>query len=275
MSEISQANVSKLPPWINQRMEEAGFHPSFTAKTLILTYKEEGFLIGNFADSHQAFLSYIYVEPPFRNHGAGSQLLDRFLSIVRDRGMKEVQISGSTGNAPGYLQPGIKVEKEKEAIRLVKRFGFIEIGLAYSMERDLRTFMIKDELTSLEIRMPFADEIPSLERAIESSVPGDWSQLFAHRVQHNPHQVLIAVRSGEIVGYATWQASRFGPIGVLHNQRGQGIGRKLVLKSLEQMVKQGEKLAWFLWSDDKNLKFYLDLGFTVRESYARYTLFLN
>lgn len=275
MSEISQANVSKLPPWINQRMEEAGFYPSFTAKTLILTYKEEGFLIGNFADSHQAFLSYIYVEPQFRNHGVGAHLLDHFLSTARDLGMKEVQISGSTGNAPGYLQPGIKVEKEKEAIRLVKRFGFIEIGLAYSMERDLRAFQLEDGLTSFEIRMPDVEEIPSLQRAIESSVPGDWSQLFAQRVRQNPQQVLIAVRDGEIVGYATWQTSRFGPIGVLHNQRGQGVGRDLVLKSLEQMVKQGEERAWFLWSDEKNLKFYLDLGFTVTESYARYTLLLN
>jgi predicted N-acetyltransferase YhbS len=63
---------------------------------------------------------------------------------------------------------------------------------------------------------------------------------------HVPIGVFIAIEGGRIVGFACIETARpnfFGPTGVDEGQRGRGIGKALLLMSLEAMRETGYAYA--------------------------------
>lgn len=63
-----------------------------------------------------------------------------------------------------------------------------------------------------------------------------------------------AVRHGQVIGFACYEATRpdyFGPMGVRDDQRGQGVGRALLLKALESMRELGYAYAIVGWAGPK------------------------
>ena len=59
---------------------------------------------------------------------------------------------------------------------------------------------------------------------------------------NNPITCYIAVREKKLIGFACYEATArnfFGPMAVLESERRKGIGKALLLKSLESMQELG------------------------------------
>lgn len=77
-----------------------------------------------------------------------------------------------------------------------------------------------------------------------------------------PNSCFIAVRDGQILGFACYDATAlgfFGPIGVDPEARGQRIGQALLLACLHAMAWDGYGYAIIGWCDDAK-NFYKTVG---------------
>jgi len=67
---------------------------------------------------------------------------------------------------------------------------------------------------------------------------------------HSPPTCFVAIADGQIVGFAAYEVTRrnfFGPTGVSDAHRGRGIGRALLLASLNAMRELDYKYAIIGW----------------------------
>ena len=269
---ILQSTDEKDWSWVLSILESRGFPTPKLSQSTLLISERQGFLLGNLTQKDTAFLSYLYVESDSRREGIGSALITSFVDLAREHHVKQIVISGFTGNAPGYLQPGVNLETEKDALQLFHRHGFKDLDYAYSMERLLTDRIELPVNEEWKICHPSSDDVGSLIDAISHSVPGEWTTIFKERFDLNPQQILIARNKDLIGAYSTWQDSRFGPIGVRPECRGQGLGQLLLAHTLENMRQQGARQARFSWSDRENLKFYQSSGFNITKSFTRLIL---
>jgi GNAT superfamily N-acetyltransferase len=270
--EILQSTDEKDWSWVLSILESRGFPTPKLSQSTLLISERQGFLLGNLTQKDMAFLSYLYVESDSRRKGIGSALITSFVDIAREHHVKQIVISGFTGNAPGYLQPGVNLETEKDALQLFHNHGFKDLDNAYSMEQMLPDHIELPVNEEWEICHPNLDDVGPLIDAISHSVPGEWTTIFKERFDLNPQQILIARNKDLIGAYSTWQDSRFGPIGVRPECRGQGLGQLLLAHTLENMRQQGASQARFSWSDRENLKFYQSSGFNITKSFMRLIL---
>jgi GNAT superfamily N-acetyltransferase len=258
--------------WASNILENKGHSISRLTDSSLLICEDKGFLLGCIPQGNLAFLSYIFVESEYRRQGVANALLNKFIQISNTHSINQIVIPGFTGNAPGYIQPGVNVETELEALRFFSHHGFKEIGKVSSMERSLYEHIEIPEDDQWEIRHPDVSELGLLFDAISRSVPGGWAETFNQRFALNSQLIFIAVNDGRIGAYSTWRESRFGPIGVLPEFRGKGLGRLILAHSLEKMRQQGDTRAWFSWSDEENLNFYQSFGFIITKNYSRLAL---
>lgn len=96
----------------------------------------------------------------------------------------------------------------------------------------IRRAMAPDKLRVI----PFVQEHSSLSAAGEADV------CFAH----HPISCFLATTGGDILGYACYNATClnfFGPTRVLDSWQGKGIGKALLLRSLEAMRDEGYAYA--------------------------------
>lgn len=73
-----------------------------------------------------------------------------------------------------------------------------------------------------------------------------WPDELLAGFAHVPPTVFVAERGGSVIGFACYNATRpdyFGPTGVTESERGQGIGRVLLLQSLEALAAEGYAYA--------------------------------
>lgn len=70
------------------------------------------------------------------------------------------------------------------------------------------------------------------------SAAGECDVCFAHK----PISCFIATRGNDVLGYACYHATAldfFGPTRVLETEQGKGVGKALLLRSLEAMYNEG------------------------------------
>ncbi len=83
----------------------------------------------------------------------------------------------------------------------------------------------------------------------------DYSAAFSN----NPITCYIATKEKKIIGFACYEATAkdfFGPMAVLENERKKGIGKALLLKSLESMQELGYAYAIIGWPAKSAVDFY-------------------
>jgi hypothetical protein len=74
----------------------------------------------------------------------------------------------------------------------------------------------------------------------------DWQDEAATSFAHMPPTLFVAARGQEVVGFACFNATRpnyFGPTGVRKSERGTGLGKALLLLSLEALAAEGYAYA--------------------------------
>jgi len=241
-------------------------------QTLGLKIPGRGFIVGRLRGD-TAYLSYIYIHPESRSQGFGKQLIEQFIMQVRELGTNRILVSGETGSAPGYVQPGVDV-LQGAAINLLSMFGFRTIGTAYSMELDLtkKLSIYQVPLSNWKVRPAVPQDGEMLYKAISDSVSKDWANFFSRALFEETSRILIAERNFEIGGYCHFKEGHFGPIGVLRGLRGEGLGTLLTASTLKAMKKSGLNRAWFNWADEQNLDFYRRFGFEVFREFKRLEL---
>ena len=76
---------------------------------------------------------------------------------------------------------------------------------------------------------------------------------------NNPVTCYIATKNKKIIGFAYYEATAknfFGPMAVLQEERKKGIGKALLLKSLESMGGMGYAYAIIGWPAKSAIPFY-------------------
>lgn len=86
----------------------------------------------------------------------------------------------------------------------------------------------------------------------------NWVNETEYALTQNPPACFIATRDGEMIGFACYDASAkgfFGPTGLSESERGRGIGRALLMRTLLAMREAGYGYAIIGWVGDA-AKFY-------------------
>ena len=87
----------------------------------------------------------------------------------------------------------------------------------------------------------------------------DYSDEVTAAFSNNPITCYIATKEKKIIGFACYEATAkdfFGPMAVLENERKKGIGKALLLKSLESMQELGYAYAIIGWPAKSAVDFY-------------------
>lgn len=230
---------------------------------------------GSDLEQDQGWITFVFVDPAVRRRGIGSGLLSNAFDWLRERGATEVHFSPYT---PNYILPGLDAAEYPDGLRLLERHGFRTRYEAIAMERDLTSYEPQrvEAQDGYSFGTPEPDELPGLiDLAKEFSA--DWAR--AIRVclsQGNPPDRIVVARQRDrgIVGWAMYGTyenaiERFGPFGVHPSQRGAGLGKILLHRTLERMRAAGAAKAWFLWTTAESPagQLYRKAGFHVTRKF--------
>ena len=91
------------------------------------------------------------------------------------------------------------------------------------------------ELPGVTIRRPMPHEMGTVRRWVVRTFGEGWGDEFACSFKSSPVTSFIALRNDAVVGFATYDVAArgfFGPTGVLESERGKGIGKELLVRSM-------------------------------------------
>lgn len=120
---------------------------------------------------------------------------------------------------------------------------------------------IEKELLKEGIRIKKA-LVPDRSKIVEFSktcANQDYSDEVLAAFANNPVTCYIATKDKKIIGFACYEATAknfFGPTAVLQEERNKGIGKALLLKSLESMQEMGYAYAIIGWPTKAAIPFY-------------------
>lgn len=107
---------------------------------------------------------------------------------------------------------------------------------------DSRPLSKKLQRAGITVRRPLAAEKFLLVEWVRKHFGAGWASETEVCFSCQPISCFMAIRKGAILGFACYDAAYrnfFGPTGVEEASRGRGIGKILLLKSLEAMREQG------------------------------------
>ncbi|HEY7116004.1 MAG TPA: GNAT family N-acetyltransferase [Tepidisphaeraceae bacterium] len=96
--------------------------------------------------------------------------------------------------------------------------------------------------SAIVIRRAQPFEITPVREFITRHFAPTWADEVSVGFANKPVSIYLAIRDGAIVGFAACECTRrafFGPMGVLEDQRGRGIGRALLLACLAGLRDMG------------------------------------
>lgn len=127
-----------------------------------------------------------------------------------------------------------------------------DIPDSYNLEKRL----LKDGIKIKKALAPDRSRITSFAAACAKE---DYSDEVRAAFSNNPVTCYIATREKKIIGFACYEATArnfFGPMAVLESERKKGIGKILLLKSLESMRELGYAYAIIGWPAKSAIGFY-------------------
>jgi GNAT superfamily N-acetyltransferase len=112
---------------------------------------------------------------------------------------------------------------------------------------DVAPYDARTEAAGIRVRRLDAWDRTPLRRFIEQHFSANWADEaeLAFAGGH-PISGFVAIKDGEIAGFAVYEASRrgfFGPTGVREDLRGEGTGASLLFRCLESMREMGYAYA--------------------------------
>lgn len=212
------------------------------------------------------WITLFAVDPAHRRRGIGSAVLTAAVDFLRRHGSQWAVVSGYP---PAYFLPGVDPDLYPEAVSCLERNGFSTASRPVAMDAPLHSYATPDEVLELIATREsegytFADAGPDdmaeLIQHASTDLAPDWGEaLRASAIRHRRLDRTRIARDprGAIVGFATYGAysgvpDRFGPFGVLGDQRGTGLGRILLHQTMTKMRAEGAHVAWFLWTGENS-----------------------
>jgi hypothetical protein len=102
------------------------------------------------------------------------------------------------------------------------------------------------EIEGIELRRPMPHEKGIVMRWVAKHFSGAWGEEFECSFKSFPVTSFIALRNNQIVGFACYDVTcrgYFGPTGVLEAERGKGIGKELLMRSMRGLQEMGYAYA--------------------------------
>lgn len=236
-------------------------------------------MVGDDLEPGQGWIPFLFVDPAHRRRGVGRRLLTEALDWLRENGRVRADFSSYT---PNYILPGLDVERYPAAAALLDSLGFTTLYRAAAMDLSIVDHDIPpkvrdriDDLraTGYRFSSPTADELVPLVELANEQFNADWGRVIRETTAAGalPDRIIVARDPhGAIIGWGMCAAyenvvDRFGPFGVVTEQRGLGLGEALLHLCLERMRALGAHHAWFLWTgeDTPAGHLYRKSGFTV------------
>ncbi|PIS47520.1 MAG: GNAT family N-acetyltransferase [Elusimicrobia bacterium CG08_land_8_20_14_0_20_51_18] len=107
------------------------------------------------------------------------------------------------------------------------------------------------EKSGIFIKRAIAPEKETVTSWVKKNFSPSWVSECDVALSQVPSKCFLAVKNGKILGFACYDATCrgfFGPIGVLGSRRKTGVGKALLLKTLEQMRNDGYGYAAIGWA---------------------------
>ncbi len=180
-----------------------------------------------------------------------TRLLDYIEGIARENNKRGIRIYGY---APWYFVTGLNVRYYWLREWLAER-GYKTVSRAVDYYVDLERYWverptIKLGATNTRIRRAVSKDDPVFNW-IEAKSSLQW-RIEAQLALHKKYgRVYVAETNNEIAGFAVHSASheyRFGPIGVDERYRGRGLGKTLLIHTLDSMRLLGIRYAIIPWT---------------------------
>ncbi|MFK0158999.1 GNAT family N-acetyltransferase [Streptomyces sp. NPDC090499] len=236
-------------------------------------------IAGTDLEPEQGWIPFFFVDPDARGQGLGRRLLTEALDWLGTHGRTRVDFSAYT---PNYVFPGLDAEAYPEAAGLLDSLGFRTLYEAAAMDRVLVGYRLPDEVAlrvgelaarGYRFGTPADDDLVDLLALAGGHFGPDWAATIrACLTAGTPLDRIVVARDpgGRMVGWAMHGAfdsvdERFGPIGVLEEMRGTGLGEVLLHLVLERMRALRAHSAWFLWTGAQSPAghLYRKSGFTT------------
>ena len=122
--------------------------------------------------------------------------------------------------------------------------------------RDIEENLFKSGIRIKKALAPDRSRIIAFSRTCAKD---DYSDEVKAAFSNNPITCYIATREKKIIGFACYEATArnfFGPMAVLESERKKGIGKALLLKSLESMQEMGYAYAIIGWPAKSAVDYY-------------------
>lgn len=111
----------------------------------------------------------------------------------------------------------------------------------------------------IQIKKAIAPDRSKIAEFARTCSNDDYSDEVYAAFTNHPVTCYIAVKDKKLIGFACYEATAkdfFGPMAVLKEEREKGIGRVLLIKSLESMKEMGYAYAIIGWPTKKAISFY-------------------
>ena len=106
----------------------------------------------------------------------------------------------------------------------------------------LEASLLRSSAAGIVIRRAQPFEITAVRQFIEENFTIAWADEVSVGFANKPVSVYIATREAQVIGFAAYECTRrafFGPTGVSESQRGNGIGRDLLMAALWRLRELG------------------------------------
>lgn len=225
-------------------------------------------------EANRGYIKGFYVLENFRKQGIGTQLLDEVTKYLKSKGKSSIWVVVYTGR---YFFPGVDLRYE-DGVNFFENKGFRTDQIIDDVDLHLENLEVSDYQKNAQQRMAeFGAHVEDydplmLDRMREfvekvnmpAWFPEGWEDGFKDKGNK-----VVAIKDGQIIGWASFGprpgTAYFGPIAVLVEMRGNGIGSCLLLESILRIKDAGGERVIASWA---NTPFYLPNGWEICQQYA-------
>lgn len=180
-------------------------------------------------------------------YGFNSTLLNKLEKKLKDDNVKEVRVFES---APRYMFPGVDPRYTGIYLFFLNN-GYEIFDYTFNMFLKLTNLFAYQKIHNIDIIRAEASHKEEVRIFLKRHFP-PWEEEVLTSFTYDPPRLVIALQRGRIIGFSAFDTNNpgvgwFGPMGVDSNLRGKGIGKALLMETLNFMIEVGYKNAIIPW----------------------------